>query len=248
MSRYILSVGGGLVYGGDLRNGGFTTTLCDLVEVYKDFENSSDKRFINYLAWPLSLELTKDHILKYKNRVNFVPVPPPKHLVIENPDKYLKPDTLDNQIIWADCLSAMRQQMNEKCYGRVFIGGKVSGFKGRFPGLLEELRESIDIDRPIYLLGAFGGITKKITEFLKGESESIFEPNDVYQKFVNYYNSKSKDKIDLTEITAQIKGYGLDRIVQNSGLKKEDYFSLMQNRNITTNIYLILKGLSNKAQ
>src|SRR6218665_1937060 len=109
MSRYILSVGGGLVYGGDLRNGGFTTTLCDMVEVYKDFENASDKRFINYLAWPLSMELTKEHILRYKNRVTFVPVPPPGHLAIENEQKFLYPNTLDNQIIWADCLSAMRQ-------------------------------------------------------------------------------------------------------------------------------------------
>jgi hypothetical protein len=246
ISRYILSVGGGLTYGGDLRNGGFTSIICDLVEVYKDFENSSDKRFVNYLAWPLSLELTNEHILKYKNRVSFIPIAPPKHLSIKDQSQFLKPGTLETQLIWADCLSSMRDEMDKNCQARIFIGGRVHGFKGRLPGLLEEFLIAIQHDKPIYLLGAFGGITKRIVEFSQGKNEHIFDPDDKYSKFIEFYNSKSLIKIDLEGIEKEISSYGLERIISNSGLKADEYLSLMTNQNITSNIYLILKGLSKK--
>lgn len=252
ISRYVLAVGGNLVYGGDLRKGGFTYLLYNLVEEYKDFENTPDQRLYNYLAWPLNLKLTDSIRAEFRNKIRFIEVPPPKYLQIKEPEKFLPPDTVANRIAWADSLSAMRIEMQKVCNARIFLGGSSTNFKGRLPGVAEELLNAIQNQTPIYLAGAFGGMTKKICDLLQNNSDVEIvennETNEEYFEFVKSYNEKVEqgNKINIAEYKRQIIEYGIDQIIATSGLNKQDYFQLMSERSLTKIVYLILRGLSNR--
>jgi len=41
-------------------------------------------------------------------------------------------------LVWARCLTAMREKMNTDINARVLLGGRLEGFMGRYPGLAEE--------------------------------------------------------------------------------------------------------------
>nr|VFK57919.1 MAG: hypothetical protein BECKTUN1418D_GA0071000_107116 [Candidatus Kentron sp. TUN] len=56
-------------------------------------------------------------------------------------------------------LTSLRRYMAENTSGRIFIGGKRTGFTGDWPGLVEEAVFALEADQPIYLAGGFGGMT-----------------------------------------------------------------------------------------
>lgn len=47
---------------------------------------------------------------------------------------------------------------------RICLGGKTSGYEGKEPGIVEEARLALELDKPLYLLGGFGGATRRLGE------------------------------------------------------------------------------------
>ena len=47
---------------------------------------------------------------------------------------------------------------------RVCLGGKTSGYEGKEPGIIEEARLALELDKPLLLLGGFGGATRRFGE------------------------------------------------------------------------------------
>ncbi|RYD48134.1 MAG: hypothetical protein EOP85_04175, partial [Verrucomicrobiaceae bacterium] len=72
---------------------------------------------------------------------------------------------------WSDGLTLMRQLVTSNSAARIVIGGRVSGYKGRMPGIAEEVLISLAAKQPVYLLGGFGGCSRLITDRL-GLTES----------------------------------------------------------------------------
>jgi len=52
----------------------------------------------------------------------------------------------------------MREQMADETDARVFLGGRIRGYSGGMPGLLEEMLLALDRKQPIFLIGGMGGI------------------------------------------------------------------------------------------
>ena len=65
-------------------------------------------------------------------------------------DEFLKPDSSENLYVWSRCLTEMREKMEDECNARVFIGGRTKGFKGKCPGILEELLIALENKHPVY--------------------------------------------------------------------------------------------------
>ena len=57
------------------------------------------------------------------------------------------------------CITAL---LNPGC--RICLGGKTSGYEGKEPGIIEEARLALELDKPLYLLGGFGGATQRFGE------------------------------------------------------------------------------------
>ena len=201
IGRYILATGGKLAYGGDMRNGGFTELIFDLLAYYKgDKILQPNERFYSYLAYPISTTLSEKKEAELIQNVSFKKIAPPNDLQITNTNEFLKPDSPENLYVWSRCLTKMREEMEATCDARIFIGGRTKGFKGKCAGILEELLIAIQHNHPVYLVGAFGGITKDAIEALKGNmpdsfSNEYYFENDDYKNMFSIFNEKHPDSL-----------------------------------------------------
>ncbi len=253
IARYILASGGKLAYGGDMRQGGFTELIFDLLAYYKaDKILQPHERFYSYLAYPLSTTLTLEKQAELRQNVSFKIIPPPIDLQIANANEFLKPDSPENLYVWTRCLTKMREKMEAECNARIFIGGRTKGFKGKCAGILEELLIAIEHDHPVYLVGAFGGITKDAIEALQGNKPDSFSneyyfDNDDYKKMYLLFNGKHpNDTIDYPKYLSQLHKIGLNKIAKQNGLSVEDNLRLTTTPHISEVVYLILKGLTKR--
>ena len=251
IARHLLVTGAKLVYGGDLRIGGFTKLLCDLSCQYgiKEKSDPSTIYFTNYFAWPIFNRLSKSDIAEFKyDRVEIVKTEIPKGVGEEDKGKFFEPTTPSKMFLWANSLSIMRKEMEENVNARIVLGGKIVNFKGRMAGVFEEAICAIQKKHPIYLLGGFGGASAQIVKLMKGETtaEKLFEEaktNENYKNLIEYCQMSCLPTINYDELK---KLENKDYQVLRNGLDKDENEILFNSINIPEIISLILKGI-NKA-
>lgn len=252
-ARYILSLGGKLAYGGDMRNGGITEIIFDLLNYYKaDPSIQMNERFHSYLAWPISLNLSPSQEAELSHSVSFHKVSPPTELKNKiELDKFLKPTSKEDFYIWSKSLTAMRKEMDSQCDARIFVGGKTQVFKGKCPGVLEELILAIEQQQPIYLIGTFGGITHEAISGINGVRSNrlrkdFYLNNKDYSDFYEYYNQNSKDIIDFNSYFNTLNELSWKGLSDLNGLTIVENKRLSSTPHLTEIIFLILKGLKSK--
>lgn len=246
LARHLLISGAHLVYGGDLRPGGFTELFKDLTYQYGIYEKDKTLKnyFTNYLAWPIYIGMSPTTQAEYKScRVICQKATIPNTIPTGLHDLMLPPTTVDNLYYWAESLKAMRQEMESNIDARIILGGRVTGFKGYMPGLYEEAINAANAKHPIYLLGGFGGAALRLIKLIKGEttSEKLFEEccsNRSYQEFVSYLD-KEKGEMNFKALDIFVNNMR----VLNNGLSDEENERLFVTTNVTEIIALVLKGL-----
>lgn len=253
VARYILALGGKVAYGGDMRQGGFTELMFDLLASYKaDKSLAPNERFYNYLAFPLSLNLTLEKEAELKLNVSFKKIAPPDDLAIANKREFLKPDTTENLYVWARCLTKMREQMESECNARIFIGGRTKNFKGKSSGILEELLIALQHKHPVYLVGAFGGITKDAIDAFNNiqansfTDEYYFENKEYKDLFALYNSRQPNNLIDYKQYFTTLQKLNFKGLSDINGLSEIENKRLAVTPHISEIVYLILKGLTNR--
>lgn len=170
VARHLLAMGARLVYGGDLREDGFTELLFELVARYRRDADVGDNRpaIANYLAWPVHRSMPLEAIqaisqsLKGLAELHFLDSQG-RELPADQLGLEAQPVTSED---WSTGLTAMRHMLTEACDARIVLGGRVSEFKGRMPGVAEEALCSIAAKQPLFVLGGFGGCARDIAEEL----------------------------------------------------------------------------------
>lgn len=246
LARHLLVSGAHLVYGGDLRPGGFTELFKDLAYQYGIYEKDKTLKnyFTNYLAWPIYIGMTPATQAEYKScRVHCQKAAIPDTIPVALRDLMVPPTTVENMYYWAESLRAMRQEMESHIDTRIILGGRITGFKGYMPGLYEEATYAAKANHPLFLLGGFGGASARLIQLIKGEtsSEELFAEccsNHSYQDFVSYLD---KEKEEMNFKALDVFSNNMD--VLKNGLSKEDNERLFVTTNVTEIIALILKGL-----
>lgn len=253
IARYIVTTGGKLVYGGDMRQGGFTELIFDLLAYYKaDNELQPNERFYSYLAYPISTTLSPEKQAELNLNVSFIKVSPPDNIELPEIKELFNVVSPNNLYVWSRCLTKMREEMETACDARIFIGGKTKRFKGKCPGILEELLIALEQKHPVYLIGAFGGITKDAIDALSGKSPDSFSneyysDNADYQNLFTHFNEKHPDNtIDYQKYLLALQAIGLKGIAEQNGLSEADNLRLTITPHISEVVYLILKGLTNR--
>lgn len=251
IARYLLNSGAILGYGGDTRAGGFSENLYDLVRLYRAPGESPSAHLINFLAWPLSLRVRNETQASLIDKVTFRKIAPPETLKIDD-SEFLEPTTVENLLVWAMCLTKMRIEMNNSSVARIFMGGRTTGFKGICPGVLEELLLALKENKPVYLIGAFGGITKDCISAMQGKKTQSFQfdhyciGNELYREFVSEYNLRTSEiKIDYDAYYKTIMDFGLRQLSETNGLSESDNLRLFVTPHFPEIIYLVLKGMKN---
>jgi hypothetical protein len=249
-ARHLLAQGASLAYGGDLRPGGFTTILFELVRNHN--RAGSQERIHNFLAWPIHLRIDPTIWHEYLDEIQQYNLAPPADLGV-NERVYVGPDEPAGRYAWARSLSVMRQEMNEKISARVLLGGQVTGFKGKYPGLLEEALFALRTEKPLYLIGGFGGCTRSIVDALKGGSPEVFtegfqarEP--LFRGMADKYGADSASgKITPVDYAGELqflRTAGVSGL--NNGLADAENEILFTSRNLPEIVYLLLKGMTQR--
>ncbi|EMO46589.1 hypothetical protein [Leptospira santarosai] len=252
IARYIANLGGRLAYGGDLRHGGFAELLFDILAYYKaDKQLEPYERLISFLAYPISLTLTSSKEAELKNTVTFRKIPPPDDIV-HDLHEYLKPDSSENLYIWFRSLTMMREEMESQCDARVFIGGKIKEYKGKCPGIMEELFIAVNNNHPVYLIGAFGGVTRDIISSLKNERTESFsnefhlEDNAYTGAYAKFNEKHPEDVIDFEKYFTTFRKVGVKGVANLNGLSEAENERLFVTPHLNEIVFLILKGLAKR--
>lgn len=247
ITRHLLISKAKMVYGGDLRQMGFTEIFKDLAFQYGAFEKSRNDEmyFTDFIAWPLHLNIKPETCDDYRHsRVKLIPVPA---LAFPNIDtsKFICPDSVYNQYIWAENLTKMRTEMERVAKCRIIAGGKLSCFKGKMAGILEEFTIARRMGHPVYIVGGYGGCAQLLSAVVEGKENvdafiRIASESASYKELFSYYENIGSP-VDYTEVESYAK---LDRLLDN-GLSEEENRRLFHSVNIMEIVSLILKGISN---
>ena len=169
LARHLLARSATLLYGGDLRPDGFTEFILDEARILKDRLEEAAPHVENHLAWPLHVsdpEMTAWRA-KYQQVMKTVEYDIADD-VANGIDKrvFLPHSTSRNRYIWSRCLTEMREQSISSSTARICAGGRLTGYKGKMPGILEEIVLTFNEKKPIFLLGAFGGVVGDVCKLL----------------------------------------------------------------------------------
>lgn len=254
LARHLLANKHTLIYGGDLRNDGFTQFILDEATVLRD-RLQLDKLFVeNYLAWPLNV---KQENLKWYANYNTVvkpvsaSIPDDIKSLIHDISTFLPPDCIENKYIWSRCLTTMREESIKSSDIRILVGGKFENYLGKMPGVLEEFLIAYKQDLVIFLVGGLGGLTKKLCISIKNRKieeefteEWQMNHNDAYQDLqeIASQHGKHTDYKNLKEV---IENITIPILAERTGLTNEEYERLMTTPFIDESIYLILKSIKN---
>ncbi len=231
LARYLFIKDNTLLYGGDLgyrSEFNFTLVLVNLLKSYNTNYNEQ-KKIINFAVKPFS-----------------------KFIDTKIKTQYL--DVIDFQEIGEDCelteiekvaknLTELREKVTKEMDIKIAVGGKITGYSGFYPGILEEVYLSIKAEKPTYLIGGFGGITKKIIDLLQGEDvrELTFE----YQKYHNeklriFLKDNPMYEDDISQKYNEIYSFLKRKKLRDTHVNLE----IHESKNIYKVLFFILKSIT----
>jgi hypothetical protein len=227
IARHLLALGARLVYGGDLRVGGFSELLFELVARHRRDVDIDDARaaVISVLAWPNHIQLSATDVQQATEDLNGM-----VELVclglyggaLRLEDRLMQGAEQPTADEWIAGLSSMRQIITETTDSRIVLGGRTEGYKGRMPGVAEEALMSLNAGQPLFLLGGFGGCSRDIAEAI-----SLVEPWSSPRTNWNGWDMFSR--FSVTNL--------------NNGLTPDENALLAKTPHIDQAIALVIRGL-----
>lgn len=227
VARHLLALGARLSYGGDLRAGGFSELLFELVQRHRrDVEEDSPVGITNFLAWPVHLRMSFVEINRASDELKGIAElvcldENGTRMSLQNRQQVQQREPSAAE--WNDGLTAMRRAVQAESHARIVLGGRVEKFRGSMPGIAEESLLSLASGAPLFVLGGFGGCARDIAETL-GLANQWAPLNRAWPE----RNSFSQ--------------FGPDSL--NNGLTEAENRTLAKTPHIDQAIILVLKGLA----
>lgn len=157
IARAVLTAGGNLAYGGRIHPNGFTQFLMHELRRY----GARGHRLTVCIAQPehrkLALSQLKelDERLEPSCRLRFLDGD--GNVVDYRSGRGEAPRVARDPRDAAHAYSAMRRDMGAVSHARIVLGGKLAGFQGAMPGIVEEAVVTLQDGQPLYVAGGFGG-------------------------------------------------------------------------------------------
>ena len=262
LSRYLLVAGVRLAYGGHLKANGYTLRLADLlrdpiVEQLRGAPSTDQAvpELVTYLAWPM-LASVRDEA-RLGPLVDVLRCDRPTDVdesldpgFVASPDVEIPSDTALRRFAWSRGLTVMRERQTSELGARVVVGGRLgrpdNSYLGRMPGVLEEALLGIRAQRPVYLVGAFGGCARLVLDALDGVPRT--ELTTAYHQALPHaeelkklYTDRSVTWDEFEAIAAELKACGLSGL--KNGLTVEENRELATSRSAERIVELVLHGL-----
>ncbi|MFH1865799.1 MAG: TIR domain-containing protein, partial [Candidatus Eisenbacteria bacterium] len=263
-SRYLLISGMRLAYGGHLGSDGYTVRLADLLRdpVVEHLRGAPAKpddavapQLVNYLPWP-SFE-TVHAQARLGPLVNVVLCQRPGDVDEALDSLFTDPvlrevpvDTATRRFAWARGLTEMRSRQVAEVHARVVLGGRIgsetNGYRGRMPGVLEEILLSVEAKQPVYLIGAYGGCAHLACEALEGRQPTALTWDyhrtiPLSEELRELYKTRGVSWDEYDSIFERLRDGGFG--ILSNGLTPDENRELAVTRSTERIIELVLAGL-----
>jgi SLOG cluster2/TIR domain len=247
MARELILLGARLLWGGDLRPEGLGSRLESLVRAYHQATHAPQDHVSCMLAWPNHRNVSAKDLQIRKAFAEVVCLPRPALDVSES----------DSDALDAICFSLMRQEMTGQNQARIILGGRLTGYRGRYPGLAEEALETINSESPLYIVGGFGGAARAVYEAIalpdsamslsaawkeRCRSQHIVEANSTYNELAR--RLKIDLRVDHDEMLRSFKRLGADEYSRRNRLSLAENERLASSQDIHEILALLVKGLT----
>jgi len=213
----------------------------------------------NWVAWPIHCKFGDAEFRNYGQEATLKDLPAPPGLDVTaqelnaNSNGFVPPDTPARRYAWARSLTYMRTCMQGGTSARIAMGGRLKGYQGLWPGVLEEGVIALQAGQPLYLLGLFGGAARLLIDALRGEPReeltsawlSALPGSDELRHEYGRRNHKVQTPEDLAIELKQRGTAGLSAVL-NNGLTEDENSELVSSDDPQRIVALILSGLRNK--
>jgi hypothetical protein len=213
----------------------------------------------NWVAWPIHCRFGDAELRNYGQEATLKELPAPPGLDVTaqelnaNSDGFVPPDTPARRYAWARSLTFMRTSMQEGTSARIAMGGRLTGYQGLWPGVLEEGVVALRAGQPLYLLGLFGGAARLLIDALRGKPReeltsawlSALQGSDELRYEYGRRGHTVQTPEDLALELKQRGAAGLSAVL-NNGLSEDENTELVISDDPQRIVALILSGLHNK--
>jgi hypothetical protein len=171
LARAIFLAGGTIVYGGRLVPSGFTDILIDELRRYRDDRDAL------ILCVPESehRRLTDDELARRERELHASA----ELVCLDANGEPINIRTRPATSVPTDvaaALTGMRRHITGRCDARVIVGGKLRGFQGMTPGVIEEAILSVQAGQPLYVAAGFGGASAAVAHALGRQDAPWYPP------------------------------------------------------------------------
>jgi hypothetical protein len=257
LARALIGVGGAIAYGGDFRKNGFTRLLAQLVSSYNETARADADCLHSYLAAGISPSDGRDVVFETHSlrEGGALLAPPPESGI-----------TAARLALYD---SDMRRLMAIETSARVVLGGTTApkkapddknGYRGRYPGVVEEAWRTLQHGKPLYVAGGFGGAAALVARALESKEvspdldEKTWADNPTWTALVGELDRDPDfralglppTQADLHEAIHTLGREYLtsdDLSVRSNGLTVDENRELFVTRDPLTVAALVLKGL-----
>lgn len=173
VGRAIMLAGGIVVYGGDLRPGGYTEILIEEAQRF----SSGLLALEIMLAESVYRKLDNDELTAADRNLGDV-----GRLILVSESGHPVPISDALSGTWTQeaalALTAMRGYVARNTAARLIIGGRLAGYSGAEPGVVEEARLTIQTGRPLLAAGGYGGAAAAVAQRLRPQDFDGWAPDE----------------------------------------------------------------------
>lgn len=253
--------GASLVFGHDWREDGIMEAVygfarqvqspIPLSPEQSDAENEPLLR--NLIPWPDSPYLSGPELEQLSSTLRVESAGLPRELEpIEAEARRADPSSALYRYLRARGLTFLRRQLNDICRVRFCIGGRRSGYAGRYPGVIEEAYLAVTNNKPLYLAGVLGGATNQVVDAVAGKemTDDFCRPSPLDNVYAappaaeRDTASRADLVIDRTAVWNAFRDMGGERLARTNGLTVEENNELFYTPVVERAIELVLIGLS----
>jgi SLOG cluster2 len=226
LARQLFALEARIAYGGDLRETGFTRLLVEVQRAHASSAGATSPGILSYIIEPLSEEERASHA----DAVEFIDV------MFFDFDRAGDDSASGRALGRAMSLRAMRWEIARDATALVAVGGRTSGYAGWRPGIADEIAAAVKADKPIYLVGGFGGAAGWYANaaFLEGGI-----PNAPAAAWLGAETTGELALPEVDEVVRTLRG-GLSR----NGLTKMENALLARTVNPDEIVALVVSGLA----
>jgi len=249
LSRDMLALGAGLIFGHDWRAGGVMQRVLGFAQTYQQ-PADQEPLLINLIPWPDGPSLSPEERNFLADVLCIEQTGLPSGLS-GNLEQTLGATADGRRYLRARGLTRLRRDLTERCTARVCLGGKTNDYQGRMPGIIEEGLLALEADRPLYLSSIFGGASAELIDALSGKpmpGDPWRPADDFALTFTNlaatYEPGDPDARMDPPDTWLRLKSIGLDKLSRDNGLTREENERLFHAQSASEVIDWIVVGLT----